>query len=80
MIKQIRITKVVTSNFIMDFIAKIQNVFGTNILTYENMINKGTDEIREQLKNDNIEMEWYRYQITQLTNGAIVILFYGDKK
>jgi len=78
--KQVRIVKVVTRNIISDFFAKIQNTFGVNLTSYERMLDKGTAEIQEQLNKDEIEMEWYRYEISQLTNGAIAILFYGDKK
>jgi len=78
--KQIRKTKVVTKNIVADFVAKVQNVFGVNLSSYEKMIEKGTNEIEKELKEENIEMDWYRYEISQLTNGAIAILFYGDKK
>ena len=78
--KQIRTVKVVTRNVILDFVANIQNVFGANLSSYERMLDKGTKSIEEELEKQGIEMEWYRYEISQLTNGAIAILFYGDKK
>jgi len=78
--KQVRIVKVVTRNFVMDFVASIQNMFGANLSSYEKMLDKGTKAIEYELKEKDIIMEWYRYEISQLTNGAIAILFYGDKK
>ena len=78
--KNIRIIKVVTRNFEMDFVAKIQNLFGSNLTSYEKMIEKATDQIEEELFDRDLEMEWYRYEITQLTNGAVAVLLYGDKK
>ena len=77
---QIRKTKVVTKNIVADFVAKIQNIFGTNLTSYEKMIEKGTKQIEEELEDEGIKMKWYRYEISQLTNGAIAILFYGDKE
>ena len=77
--KNIRIIKVVTRNFVMDFVAKIQNLFGSNLTSYEKMIEKATDQIEEELFDRDVEMEWYRYEITQLTNGAVAVLLYGDK-
>jgi len=78
--KYITITKVVSSNFIMDFIAKIQNMIGINLKTYEKMVNKGMSQINEEINKQKIILKWYRYEITQLTNGAVSITFYGDKK
>ena len=76
--KQITITKVVTRNFFLDIIAKWQNAFGMNLTSYEMMIDKGMKQI--QLDLGDKELDWYRYEITQLTNGAVSITLYGDLK
>ena len=76
----INITKVVTKNFIMDIIAKVQNIFGANLSAYESMIDKGIQQIKDELKKKKIKLKWYRYEITELTNGAVAIVMYGDKK
>ena len=78
--KQITITRVVTRNFILDMIASMQNFFGMNLTSYEKMVNKGMNQIQEELKENNIRLNWYRYEITQLTNGAVSITLYGDTK
>ena len=78
--KNVVISKVVSKNFLSDFLARFQNMVGNNLIPYENMISKGVFEIEEELKSRNIVLLWYRYEITQLTNGAIVIMLYGDKK
>ena len=78
--KQYTITKVVSRDFITDFIAGFQNLVGANLTGYEKMVNKGMRQIQEGLVKDNIKLEWYRYEITQLTNGAVSITLYGDKK
>ena len=80
MTKQINIQKVVTRNFILDIVAKLQNLVGLNLTSYEKMIDKGMQQIQTELKEKKIKMKWYRYEISQLTNGAIAIMFYGDKK
>ena len=76
--KQITITKVVTKNFIMDIVASMQNFLGLNLTGYEKMVDKGMEQISNEL--EGIELNWYRYEITQLTNGAVSITLYGDKK
>jgi uncharacterized protein YbjQ (UPF0145 family) len=76
----ITITKVVTKNFILDFVARIQNLVGANISPYEKMVQKGIEQIQTELKKRRIKLKWYRYEITQLTNGAMAIMLYGDEQ
>lgn len=76
----IHITKVVTKNLFMDIVAQIQNLFGANLKAYEQMVDKGIEQIKKELKTKKISLKWYRYEITELTNGAIAIVLYGDKK
>ena len=76
----ITITKVVSRNFVMDFIAKFQNMVGMNLKSYEKMVEKGIKQIQDELKEKAIKLKWYRYEITQLTNGAVAIMIYGDEK
>jgi uncharacterized protein YbjQ (UPF0145 family) len=77
-LKPITITRVVSKNFLVDFIASFQNMIGTNLTGYEKMVQKGTKQIQEELEEKNIILKWYRYEITQLTNGAVSITLYGD--
>lgn len=78
--KSITITKVVSKSFIVDFVENIKNFFGANLTRYESMVNKGIKQIKEEIENEKIKLSWYRYEITQLTNGAIVVMLYGDTK
>ena len=76
--RMILITKVVTKNFIMDWVATIQNMIGMNIKTYEKMIEKAKEQIEQELKEKKIKLKWYRYEIAQLTNGAMSVTIYGN--
>ena len=76
----ILITKVVTKNFVIDFVAKFQNIIGMNIKTYEKMIEKAQQQVEQELKDRKIKLKWYRYEIAQLTNGAMSVTLYGDAK
>ncbi len=76
MIDQIHINKTVTRNFIMDIVANMQNFFGMNLTSYEKMVDKGMEQIQEEVKD--LKLKWYRYEITQLGNGALSITFYGE--
>jgi len=79
-LNHITITKVVSRDFITDWIAKFQNMIGTNLTGYEKMVQKGMNQIQEELDKKKIKLDWYRYEITQLTNGAVSITLYGDTK
>lgn len=76
----IHIVKVVSRNFIMDYVAKIQNLFGMNITSYERMINQGIEEIQKELKSRGLNLKWFRYETAQLTNGAAMVMLYGEEK
>jgi len=76
--KQVVITKVVSRNIVWDAFAQIQNLLGRNLKSYEDMTARGVKQIEEDIKKQGLEFKWYRYQITQLTNGALVIMFYGE--
>jgi uncharacterized protein YbjQ (UPF0145 family) len=78
MLEQVTITKVVSRNFIQDFIAKFQNMVGLNLTSYEAMVQKGVEQIKQELEKSNIKVKWYRYEISQLSNGAMAIMFYGE--
>jgi len=45
----INITKVVSRNFIMDFVAKFQNLIGLNLTSYEKMVDRGIKQVQEEL-------------------------------
>jgi len=53
---------------------------GANLTGYEKMVKKGMKQIQKELTEKNINLDWYRYEITQLTNGAVSITLYGDQK
>jgi len=76
--KQIHINKTVTRNFIMDIVANMQNMFGMNLTSYEKMVDNAMKQIKEELKDK--ELDWFRYEITQLGNGALSITMYGEEK
>ncbi|MHA1201344.1 MAG: hypothetical protein ACTSQ4_02330 [Candidatus Heimdallarchaeaceae archaeon] len=76
--KQIHINKTVTRNFILDIIASLQNFFGMNLVSYEKMVDKAMQQIKEELGDR--ELKWFRYEISQLGNGALSITLYGELK
>lgn len=76
--RSIHINKTVTRNFIMDIIANMQNFFGMNLVSYEKMVDKAMQQIKDELGNK--KLSWFRYEITQLGNGALSITLYGEEE
>lgn len=76
---RITITKVVSKNFFFDFIAGINNFLGQNVTSYEKMMQKGINQIEEEIKEKDINLKWYRYQISELRDGSMVIMLYGEQ-
>lgn len=63
----------------MDFVATFQHMIGSNLTSYEKMVDKGMQQITDEIKLKKIKFKWYRVEITQLTNGAVSITLYGDE-
>ncbi len=80
MAKNITKVRVMTRNFIVDIIGSVKNFLGMRINQYEELITKGQKEIWDELKKEKIHLKWHRYEISQLTNGAMIIMLYGEKK
>ena len=73
-------TRVVTKFFVIDIINAVKNALGMRLTKYEDMITKAQEEIWDEIKKEKIELKWYRYEISQLTNGAMAIMLYGERK
>jgi len=70
------VNKTVSRSFVSDFIARVQNIFGWNLKSYEKMVDKAISQIKEELNEKKIT--WFRYEITQLTSGALSVTMYGE--
>jgi len=73
------ITKVVSRNFFLDFVSKLQNIFGFNLTYYEKMVKRGTEQIEEEIRKNKWQVTRSEFVITQLNNDAVVIMMYGER-
>ena len=78
--REITKVRVVTRGLVIDILAKVKNAFGMRLNKYEDMISKAKEEIWEELKKEKVTLKWFRYEMSQLTNGAMVIMLYGEAK
>lgn len=72
--------KVVSKNFVADFIASIQNFLGVNLVSYESLIDKAMTQLKEDINKSKQRVKWFRIEITELTNGSLAVLYYGEKQ
>lgn len=75
--KDFVLTRVVTKDFLRDSFAKIRNMFGMRLRSYEQMINKNTVELLEEMRL-TYNVKWYRVSINPLVNGSAMITVYGE--
>lgn len=78
--KDITKVRVMSRFFVTDIIARVKNALGMRIQQYEDMLDKAKEDIWQELESENITLKWFRYEITELTNGAIVVMLYGERK
>ena len=76
-IEEFAITKVYTRNVVTDSFQGIRNLFGLRLRGYEKMINKGTDNLIEEMNIKYSNIQWFRLSINPLTKGSIMITIYG---
>lgn len=62
----------------MDIVSSFQNMFGMNLTSYEQMVDKAMKQLQIELENRSINPKWFRYEITQLGSGALSITIYGE--
>jgi hypothetical protein len=76
--KKFSLTRVYTKNIVTDSFQGIRNLFGLRLRGYENMINKGTDEMIKLADLQYKKIEWFRITINPLTKGSVMITVYGE--
>ena len=76
----ITVCKVVSRNFVVDLWGRVQNFFGSNLSGYEHMVNTAIQQCKDEVDSKALVLDWYRFEITQVTNGAIMVLLYGETK
>lgn len=71
--------RVVTRNFFYDMVSKFQNFFGMNLTYYEKMLDEAHTKIFKEIMDSKIKLKWFRFEHTELKNGALVVTVYGEK-
>ena len=75
--KIVWVTKVISRNFMSDFIANAKNILGGRLKTYEKMLNKALDDVTKEFYEKYPKATQVRIEFTEFTNGALVVIVHG---
>ena len=75
--KDFSISRVITKDIITDMFQGLRNFFGLRLRGYENMINKNTKELIEEMNLKYKNIDWWRLSINPLTKGSAMITVFG---
>lgn len=71
------ITKVVSRNFVSDFLENIKNIMGGRLKNYERLLDHSINMATEEFYNKYPEAKEVRIEFTEFTNGALAIIVHG---
>ena len=71
------ITRVVTRDFITDFLQIIRNLFGMRLKGYEDIISININELIK-LAEKKYNILWWRLSVNPLVHSSIMITVYGE--
>ena len=70
--------RVLTQNYITDFMAGLKNIVGGRLKAYEKMIEESIQELLTELHKEHPNIKNIKIDVDEFTIGALVILVYGD--
>lgn len=68
---------VISRNFVSDFGAKLKNIVGGRLKTYEAMLDEGITEATNKLLSEYPNVKDVKMQVTEFSNSSICITVYG---
>jgi len=75
--KIVWVTKVISRNFMSDFIANAINILGGRLKTYEKMLDLSLNSSVEEFYKKYPGAKQIRIEFTEFTNGALAIMVHG---
>ena len=71
------ITKVISRNFVSDFIAHAKNILGGRLKTYEKMLDNSLKQVTSEFYEKYPEAKQVRIEFTEFTSGALAVIVHG---
>ena len=75
--KIVWVSKVVSRNFMSDFMSNVKNILGGRLKSYEKMLDKGLSDAQEEFAEKYPTAVDVRMEISEFTNGAMAIIIHG---
>ena len=70
-------TKVMSRNFVTDFLSNAKNIIGGRLKSYERMINRTLESVSEEFYEAFPGARDIRIEFTEFTIGAIAVTIHG---
>ena len=70
-------TKVISRNFMTDFISNAKNIIGGQLKSYEKMIDRTLESVTEEFYKEYSQAKDIRIEFTEFTGGAMAITVHG---
>lgn len=74
-------TRVVSRNFIVDFLQHIRNLFGWRLRGYEQVLEEAMDSLMSEVEEEydlHHDDSWYRVDVDPMTHGTAIVKLYGQ--
>ncbi len=75
--KIVWITRIISKNFMTDFVAHAKNILGGRLKSYENMLNNSLTEVVDEFYSTYPQAKQVRIEFTEFTQGALAIIVHG---
>lgn len=72
--------RVFSKNFVTDFFQNLKNIVGGRLKAYEKMIEQAIDESISDLLREHPLVKNLKMQVTEMTDGSIAVIVYGEVK
>ncbi len=70
--------KVVSRNIITDWVQRIRNLLGLELISYTNIIKETSEELLNKVKTR--EIDWFKIDIEEFGKGGFMVSVYGAYK
>ena len=71
------VTKVISRNFVTDFLSSLKNIIGGRLKSYEEMIDRTLSEVSKEFYKKYPRAKDIRIEFTEFTGGAMAITIHG---
>ena len=75
--KIVWITRIISRNFMSDFLANAKNILGGRLKNYEKMLNNSLKTVVDEFYEKYPKARQVRIEFTEFTQGALAVIVHG---